>query len=113
MSMLDPVIDNTLTDTKMFGDLRDGHFFRLTQQRRRDLICIADCTDDGGRKCLACGAKRGFPAKLLRDFGICEVTRQLTHTIDHCGRVADAIRYARRTLDGDVCARSSLPADVD
>jgi hypothetical protein len=46
MSLLDPVVDNAFTDTKMFGHLGGGQFFRLAQYRRRDSVSEADLADD-------------------------------------------------------------------
>jgi len=113
MSVLDPVVDNAFTDTKMFCYLCDGQLFRLAQHRRRDSVSEADLADDQIRESLACGADRTFPAKLLSDLGVSEVARQLPYTIDNCGRIAHAIRYVRPELESEVGTGISLPADVN
>ena len=112
MTVPNPVENNRLTDTKMFGDLPDGQFFRFSR-RRRDPIRHANHTDDKAREGLSSGADQAFPAKLLCDLGIWEEARQLPDTIDDCSRIALVTSDAGRALERDVCACISLPTDVD
>src|SRR5260370_25180696 len=111
-TVLDPIVDDLIARAKPFGKLLDSQLLRPLELGRWNPIPATDPLDDFHRVWLTFGAKLSLPIELIGDLGIGQVARQFSNSIDHCERVAYAVRYVGRELYTDVATRAALPADM-
>src|SRR5260370_17406966 len=108
-TVLDPIVDDFIARPKPFGHLLDSQLFRPLEFGRWNPIPATDPLDDFHRVWLTFGAKLSFPIEPISDLAIGRVARQFSNSIDHCERVAYAVRYVGRELHTDVAPTAALP----